>query len=203
MLFSKKNFRQFFSGRPSRRRAGYSVPAQVQTLQNKVLLSAGPVDVDETSYDETMSDETSYDETMTDETSYDETMTDETSYDETMTDETSYDETMTDETSYDETMTDETTSDDENLPRIGTVSVNAVNGELQVSGQVDANGGDLSGLSLEWGEGVSGEGLSIDGETGEITGTLSTGTTGTVLLRLMRSVDGEPATEIDTAFLIV
>jgi hypothetical protein len=227
MLFSKKNFRQFFSGRPSRRRAGYSVPAQVQTLQNKVLLSAGPVDVDETSYDETMSDETSYDETMTDETSYDETMTDETSYDETMTDETSYDETMsdetsydetmsdetsydetmtdetsydetmtdetsydetmtdetsydetmTDETSYDETMTDETTSDDENLPRIGTVSVNAVNGELQVSGQVDANGGDLSGLSLEWGEGVSGEGLSIDGETGEITGTLSTGTT--------------------------
>jgi hypothetical protein len=158
---------------------------------------------DETSYDETMSDETSYDETMSDETSYDETMTDETSYDETMTDETSYDETMTDETSYDETMTDETTSDDENLPRIGTVSVNAVNGELQVSGQVDANGGDLSGLSLEWGEGVSGEGLSIDGETGEITGTLSTGTTGTVLLRLMRSVDGEPATEIDTAFLIV
>ena len=193
MLFSKKNFRQFFSGRPSRRRAGYSVPAQVQTLQSKVLLSAGPVEVDETSYDET----------MTDETSYDETMTDETSTDETMTDETSTDETMTDETSYDETMTDETSTDDENLPWIGTVSVNAVNGELKVSGQVEANGGDLSGLSLEWGDGVSGEGLSIDGETGEITGTLSTGTTGSVLLRLMRSVDGEPATEIDTAVLTV
>ena len=130
---------------------------------------------------------------MTDETSYDET-----SYDETMTDETSYDE-----TSYDETMTDENTTDGENIPWIGTVSVNAVNGELQVSGQVEANGGDLSEVWLEWGDGVSGEGLSIDGENGAISGTLSTGTSGSVLLRLMRSVDGGPATEIDTAVLTV
>ena len=157
MLFSKKNFRQFFSGRPSRRRAGYSVPAQVQTLQSKVLLSAGPVEVEETTTEETSTEETSTEETST----------------------------------------------EEFLPWISSVSVTAVNGELQVSGQVEANGGDLSGLSLEWGDGVSGEGLSIDGDTGEITGTLSTGTTGSVLLRLMLSVDGEPATEIDTAVLTV
>ncbi|MDA0807532.1 MAG: hypothetical protein O2983_04965, partial [Planctomycetota bacterium] len=111
-------------------------------------------------------------------------------------------ETSTEETSTEETSTEET-STEEFLPWISSVSVTAVNGELQVSGQVEANGGDLSGLSLEWGDGVSGEGLSIDGDTGEITGTLSTGTTGSVLLRLMLSVDGEPATEIDTAVLTV
>jgi len=172
MLFSKKNFRQFFSGRPSRRRAGYSVPAQVQTLQSKVLLSAGPVEVEETTTEETSTEETSTEETSTEETSTEETSTEET-------------------------------STEEFLPWISSVSVTAVNGELQVSGQVEANGGDLSGLSLEWGDGVSGEGLSIDGDTGEITGTLSTGTTGSVLLRLMLSVDGEPATEIDTAVLTV
>ncbi|MDA0809048.1 MAG: hypothetical protein O3B68_13705, partial [Planctomycetota bacterium] len=69
MLFSKKNFRQFFSGRPSRRRAGYSVPAQVQTLQSKVLLSAGPVEVEETTTEETSTEETSTEETSTEETS--------------------------------------------------------------------------------------------------------------------------------------
>jgi hypothetical protein len=44
MLFAKKSFRQFFSSRPSRRGASYSVPAQLEILQSKVLLSAATVD---------------------------------------------------------------------------------------------------------------------------------------------------------------
>lgn len=44
MLFSKKNFGQFFATRPSRRGASYSMPAHVQTLDSKVLLTATVVE---------------------------------------------------------------------------------------------------------------------------------------------------------------
>lgn len=48
MLFSKMNFRQMFVSRPVRRRGGYAVAAEVQTLQSKVLLSAVPIESEET-----------------------------------------------------------------------------------------------------------------------------------------------------------
>jgi hypothetical protein len=47
MLFSKMNFRQLFVSRPGRRRGAYSVAAEVQTLQSKVLPSAVPIEVEE------------------------------------------------------------------------------------------------------------------------------------------------------------
>ena len=67
MLFSKKSFRQFFSGRPSRRRTACPIPAQLETLQSKVLLSAAPVEPETT--EEPVSEEPVSEEPVTEDTS--------------------------------------------------------------------------------------------------------------------------------------
>jgi len=43
MLFSKKSFRQLFASRPTRRAAAWSVPAQLEILPERILLSAATI----------------------------------------------------------------------------------------------------------------------------------------------------------------
>lgn len=175
MFFIRKNFSQFFSVRPGRRRAGYSIPAEVQTLPSKVLLSAVPAEVEDPATEDPATEEVPTIEATEDPTTEDPN--------------TEEDEPTTD--------TDDTTSDDTQVPGyIESVSVEVVNGTVTITGQVVVPDG--SSPTLTFGGVLSGLSATIDSD-GIFTLTASSSSSGTGTINLVDD-DGN-ITDFETVVL--
>ncbi|MFT5327045.1 MAG: hypothetical protein ACI8P0_004931 [Planctomycetaceae bacterium] len=193
MLFSKKNFSQFFSVRPRRRQAGYSVPAEVQTLQSKVLLSAVPAEVEDPTTEEdptTAEDPTTEEGDPTTEAAEDPTTEDaedpttEDAEDPTTEDaeDPTTDDPSTEDVEDPTTEPDDSTMEDTSVPVFIIVDVSVVNGATTISGQFHVPEG--SSPTITFGGVLAGLSATV-GADGSFTVTASSNTTGVGTISLI------------------
>lgn len=177
MLFSKMSFRQFFTGRPGRRRAGYSVVAEVQPLQTKVLPSAVPavpIETEDAEYESTDVYMSEYADEYMHET-------------EGATAEPMSDSTMPGSDSSDSTMPGSDGPD----AWFNYVQTSTSGGVITVSGMISSSTGDDSSLSLSFEGSFTGFTATIasDGSFSASIPVGSPGLTGYVVL--MQTENGE------------
>lgn len=187
MLFSKMSFRQFFTGRPGRRRAGYSVVAEVQPLQTKVLPSAVPavpIETEDAEYESTDVYMSEYADEYMHET---EGATAEPMSDSTMPGSDSSDSTMPGSDSSDSTMPGSDGPD----AWFNYVQTSTSGGVITVSGMISSSTGDYSSLSLSFEGSFTGFTATIasDGSFSASIPVGSPGLTGYVVL--MQTENGE------------
>ena len=171
MLFSKKSFRQFFSGRPSRRRTACPIPAQLETLQSKVLLSAAPVEPETT--EEPVSEEPVSEEPVSEEPVSEEPVSEEP---------------VTEDTS----SNPPTTSESAGGPWFESVSAVIGIGETTVTGTVYSSDGNMSSFSVSFGGVLAGYSVPVNSD-GSFTLTIYTEISGSAYAQLLDNT----ATEVD------
>lgn len=164
MLFTRKNFRQYFSVHPNRRRATYSVPAHVQTLDSKILLSATTVD---TSTDDSSTDDTSTaDGSTADGSTTDSSTTDSSTTDGSTTDSSTTDSSTVDSSTADTSTANTSTTDNSSTAGMDDVSIEdamatVIVGETQIDGYLYSFEGDYSGMTISFGGVLSGPDVAI------------------------------------------
>ena len=198
MLVSKMNFRQFFVGRPGRRRGAYSVVAEVQTLPSKVLLSAVPIDTTDTALvdtaDTALVDTT--DTALVDTT--DTALVDTT--DIALVDTT--DTAMVDTTMEEVVTTDMPTPGDSSDAWFKSVQISTSFGITMVSGMVSSSSGNFSNLTITFEGAFNGATASISSD-GSFTASVPAGTTGSVGFVNLMHTEGGVTTQIDTYAIFI
>ena len=198
MLVSKMNFRQFFVGRPGRRRGAYSVVAEVQTLPSKVLLSAVPIDTTDTALVDTADTALvdTADTALVDTT--DTALVDTT--DIALVDTT--DTAMVDTTMEEVVTTDMPTPGDSSDAWFKSVQISTSFGITMVSGMVSSSSGNFSNLTITFEGAFNGATASISSD-GSFTASVPAGTTGSVGFVNLMHTEGGVTTQIDTYAIFI
>jgi hypothetical protein len=206
MLVSKMNFRQFFVGRPGRRRGAYSVVAEVQTLPSKVLLSAVPIDTTDTALVDTTDTALvdTADTALVD--TADTALVDTT--DTALVDTTDIalvdttDTAMVDTTMEEVVTTDMPTPGDSSDAWFKSVQISTSFGITMVSGMVSSSSGNFSNLTITFEGAFNGATASISSD-GSFTASVPAGTTGSVGFVNLMHTEGGVTTQIDTYAIFI